>query len=86
MRAQAAALYREHAEIEKGFKKKMEASSEEAAALREERDALEVRARRLEEVLAVEDKAVDDPAALPRCTPRQSSGLSTCSQRSLPRF
>lgn len=63
MRAQTAVLYREHADREKEFVEKQKAYEEEAAGLREERDALKVRARRLEEVLDVEDKAADDPSA-----------------------
>lgn len=63
MRAQAAALYREHADREKEFQEKQKASKAEAGVLREERDALAVRARRLQEVLDVEDAAADDPTA-----------------------
>lgn len=63
MRAQAAILYREHADREAELEGKQRAFKEEAAGLREERDALAVRARRLEEVLAVEDEAAEDPTA-----------------------
>lgn len=63
MREQAAALSREHTEVEMKFEEKQKASAEEAESLREERDALAVRARRLEEVLDVEDRAVGDPSA-----------------------
>ncbi|CAN0162716.1 unnamed protein product, partial [Ectocarpus sp. 12 AP-2014] len=63
MRAQVAALYRDHADREKEFDEKQKASKAEAGVLREERDALAVRARRLQEVLDVEDEAADDPTA-----------------------
>eukprot|EP00903_Cladosiphon_okamuranus_P020140 g18493.t1 len=63
MRAQAAALYREHANREVELEDKQKASREEAEGLREERDALAIRARRLEEVLQVEDEAAEDPTA-----------------------
>ncbi|CAN0076060.1 unnamed protein product, partial [Ectocarpus fasciculatus] len=63
MRAQAAALYRDHADREKEYDEKQKASKAEAGVLREERDALAVRARRLQEVLDVEDEAADDPTA-----------------------
>lgn len=63
MRAQAAALYREHADREVELEGKQKASREEAKGLREERDALAIRARRLEEVLQVEDEAAEDPTA-----------------------
>lgn len=67
MRAQAAALYREHADREVELEGKQKASREEAEDLREERDALAIRARRLEEVLKVEDEAEEDPIAPHRC-------------------
>lgn len=63
MRAQAANLYREHADREKEMDAKQKAFKDELEGLREERDALAVRARRLEEVLNVEDEAADDPTA-----------------------
>lgn len=63
MRAQAATLYREHADREVELEEKQKASKEELEGLREERDALAVRARRLEEVLDVEDEAAEDPTA-----------------------
>lgn len=63
MRAQAAALYREYADREREFTEKQKASRAEAEELRGERDALAIRARRLEEVLDVEERAADDPSA-----------------------
>ncbi|CAM9748610.1 unnamed protein product, partial [Scytosiphon promiscuus] len=63
MRAQAANLYRDYADREKEMDAKQKAFKEELAGLREERDALAVRARRLEEVLNVEDEAAEDPTA-----------------------
>lgn len=93
MRAQAAALYREHADREVELEGKQRASREEAEGLREERDALAIRASRLEEVLRVEDEAAEDPTAphrsrwlgrrggfawlLPR-TPHPKRGVSFC--------
>ncbi|CAM9519595.1 unnamed protein product, partial [Hapterophycus canaliculatus] len=63
MRAQAAHLYRDYADREKEMEAKQKAFKEELQRLREERDALAVRARRLEEVLNVEDEAAEDPTA-----------------------
>lgn len=62
MRAQAATLYREHTDREKEYAEKEKLFKQEALELREERDGLAVRARRLEEVLDIEDRAADDPS------------------------
>lgn len=67
MRAQTAVLYRESAEREKEFEEKRKASKAEAEGLREERDVLAVKVRRLEEILDVEDKTGEDPTAPHRC-------------------
>lgn len=76
MRAQAATLYREHADREVELEEKQKASKEELEGLREERDALAVRARRLEEVLDVEDEAAEDPTAPHRCV--EHAGMIRC--------
>eukprot|EP00904_Undaria_pinnatifida_P003934 jgi/Undpi1/13541/HiC_scaffold_8.g03200.m1 len=61
MRAQAATLYREHADREKEWEERRKAHATEVEGLREERDAFAIRSRRLEEVLDAEDS--DDPTA-----------------------
>ena len=63
MRAQTATLYRDYAEREKQWNDREKASKEEREALRQERDALAVKIKRLQEVLNVEEQAIDDPAA-----------------------
>lgn len=63
MRVQTATLYRDYAEREKQWNDREKASKEEGEALREERDALALKAKMLQEVLNVEEHAVDDPAA-----------------------
>lgn len=63
MRAQSANLYREHAAVKADFDKRQQDRDKETAGLREERDALAIRANRLEELLDIEDRAATDPSA-----------------------
>lgn len=89
MRAQTATLYKDYAEREKQWNEREKASKEEGETLREERDALAVKTKRLEEVLNVEEQAVDDPAAPHRfgihtgrvfCFSRFKAFSSTCTE------